>query len=83
MRIYLQTAPEGRHPPRFCLLTIQQDLLEGWTLVREMGYQGYAGQVKRWRFPTREEAERSLIESRDSQVKRGYRVVFSEGQPNP
>lgn len=83
MRIYMQTTPEGNHPPRFCLLAVQQDLLEGWSLVRETGYQGYSGQVKRWRFATRDEADRHLMEQRDAQARRGYRVVFSEGRVNP
>jgi len=80
MRIYMQTNTEGRKPPRFCLLAVQEDLLDGWTLVRETGYQGYAGQVQREHYPTRDQAERALAERREAQSRRGYRVVFSEGQ---
>ena len=83
MRIYMQTAPAADRPPRFLQLTLQQDLLEGWTLVRESGYQGASGQVRREHYPTREAAEQALIEARDAQLRRGYRIVFSVGRPPP
>lgn len=79
MRIYMQTLPTTEAPLRFCHLLLQQDLLGGWTLVRESGRQGGSGRVRRDHFATREEAEAALILARDQHVQRGYRVVFAEG----
>jgi len=83
MRIYLQTpgAPGGR--PRFCQLSLHADLLEGWNLVRETGYQGYAGQIQRTRFGSREVAEEAMAKMRDGFVRRGYQTMFTEGQSAP
>jgi len=83
MRIFLQTPGAAGGRPRFCMLSVQPDLLEGWTLLRETGYQGYGGQVKRVRFGTREVAEEALAKMRDNFVRRGYQTVFAEGQSAP
>jgi len=79
MRIYMQTPPLQDKAPRFYHLFLQQELLEGWSLVREWGYQGAGGRVKREFFSDRELAEQALLRARDTQIKRGYRVVFVEG----
>ena len=80
MRIYMQIPPEGDKAPRYYHLHLQEDLLEGWTLVREWGYQGAGGRLKREHFSDRETAEAALLNARDLQLKRGYRVVFMQGQ---
>ena len=80
MRIYMQIPPEGDKAPRYYHLHLQEDLLEGWTLVREWGYQGAGGRLKREHFGDRESAEAALMNARDQQLKRGYRVVFMQGQ---
>jgi predicted DNA-binding WGR domain protein len=82
MRLYLQTPPTGGRP-RFCQLSVQPDLLEGWTLIRETGYQGYGGQVKRVRFGNRDSAVEAMTKARDDFVRRGYRTVYSEGLSAP
>ena len=46
MRIYMQIPPSDAGPPKFYHLHLQEDLLEGWTLVREWGYQGAGGRLK-------------------------------------
>jgi len=79
VRIYMQTPPIPDTPLRFCHLLLQQDLLGGWTLVRESGRQGGSGRVRRDHFPNRDEAETALIKARDQQAQRGFRVVFAEG----
>ncbi len=79
MRIYMQTVPTGEAPLRFCHLLLQQDLLGGWTLVRESGRQGGSGRVRRDHYATRDEAEAALIREREQHGRRGYRVVFAEG----
>lgn len=83
MRIYMQTPVGADAAPRYYHLHLQEDLLEGWTLVREWGYQGSSGRVVREHFPGREQAENALLRVRDEQLKRGYRVVFIQGLEQP
>ena len=84
MRVYLQTPPvlagDEQRAPRFCHLMVQEDMLEGWTLIKETGYQGSKGRVTRSQYPEYELALAALIKERDRQVDRGYKVVFVEGQ---
>lgn len=80
MRIYMQIPPDGDRPPRFYHLHLQEDLLEGWTLVRESGYQGVSGRVSREHFSHYDEALQSLMKFRDQQLKRGYQIVFAVGE---
>ena len=75
----MQKSAEENAVPRFYHVLIQQDLLDGWTLVREWGNQGSAGRVKKQHFTNRDEAEHALLKSRDDQLDRGYKVVFREG----
>ncbi len=79
MRIYMQTMQGQDQPLRFYQLHLQKDLLGSWILVRESGFQGSRGQVKRSYFKHRNEAEQAMSRLRDMQAKRGYRVVFREG----
>lgn len=83
MQIYMQITPQDDKPLRFYHLFIHQDLLGGWTLVRERGYQGYAGKVKHEHHESFEGAMESMMQSRDAQVRRGYRVVFTRGEKSP
>lgn len=83
MRIYLQTIPNEDTSPRYYQMLILEDLLEGWTLVREWGQQGSAGRVKRDHFATRDEAEQAMLRVRDAQLNRGYRIAFMQGQEQP
>ncbi len=79
MRIYMQTQYSPEQPLRFYHLHLQADLLGGWTLVRESGLQGGKGKVTREFFQRREDAEKKLAQRRDSQLSRGYRIVYREG----
>lgn len=83
MRIYMQIAADDDTPPRYYQLVLQADMLSGWTLVREWGRVGAAGRVRREHFDSWEDAEGMLIKARDSQIHRGYRVVFTQGQDAP
>ncbi len=78
MRIYMQIPPQGDKAPRFYHLHLQEDLLEGWTMIREWGYQGAAGRVKKEHFHEQADAEAALLQARDEQLKRGYQVVFMQ-----
>ncbi len=80
MRIYMQLPVTEGKPPRFYHLFLQPDLIDGWNLVKESGFQGSGGRLKRDHYPDYESAENALIKSRDAQSKRGYQVVFMEGQ---
>ncbi len=80
MRIYLQIPAIDEQPPRYCQFVLQEDLLGGWTLIKETGRQDGGGRIKRDYFASREEAERALMKARDAQVARGYRVVFVQGE---
>ncbi len=83
MRIYLQTPPTADNHPRYCHLFLQEDLIEGWTLVKESGRQGSSGRVSRLHFSDHDQALAALIAARDAQIKRGYRVVFIKGEQAP
>ena len=80
MRIYMQIPPVGDKAPRYYHLHLQEDLLAGWSLIRESGYQGARGRVSREHFENRELAEAALMRIRDEQLKRGFRVVFMDTQ---
>lgn len=75
----MQASPEPDKPPKYYQLVLQEDLLEGWTLVREWGLQGSPGRIKRDHFPDREQAQHALLLVRDAQIKRGYQVVYMQG----
>ncbi|SFN11384.1 WGR domain-containing protein [Dokdonella immobilis] len=82
MRIYMQTRPDESEAPRFYQLSLQQDLLGGWTLYREWGQQGARSSLKREVYLDHDSALAAFEKARDSQVKRGFRVVFSQGMDN-
>lgn len=78
MRIYMQIPPQGDTAPRYYHLHLQEDLIDGWTLIREWGYQGAGGRVRKEHFPDQETAQAALIKARDEQIRRGYQVVFMQ-----
>jgi len=55
----------------------------GWTLVKESGRQGSSGRVSKLHFDDHDKALAALIVARDAQIKRGYRVVFINGEQAP
>lgn len=79
MRIFMQTPPVPGELLRFVQLQLQEDLLGGWSLIREAGVQGARGRVTRDWFEQHEDAMDALIEQRDRQLRKGYRVVYREG----
>jgi len=80
MRIYMQTDFMENKPPRYYQLILEKDLLGGWQVVREWGQQGAAGRVMREHFADQETAQYALMQIRDKQLARGYKVVFIQGQ---
>lgn len=80
MRLLLQQRPEGREAPRFVQLMLQPDLLGGWTLLRETGQIGGRSAVRREQFPDQQAAVAALENARDTQLKRGFLLMFAEGE---
>lgn len=80
MRLYMQTPGTAERPPRFYHLLLQQDLLGDWSLIRETGYQGAKGRIQRDHFKTRDSGEQALLKHRDAQLRRGYSIMFIQGQ---
>jgi predicted DNA-binding WGR domain protein len=83
MRIYMQIAATDDKAPRYYHLHLQKDLLEGWSLVREWGFQGAGGRVRKEHFAGWEQAQQALLKVRDEQLRRGYRIVFVQGHEKP
>ena len=79
MRLFLQLPPDPDRQTRFYQLVLQEDLLGGWQLLREWGTTGRKGTTRRDHFETRNQAEAALVQVRDRQLARGYRIMFREG----
>ena len=80
MRIYMQTMPAAAgEAPRYVQITLEQDLLGGWTLFREWGQQGSRASSKREIYLERDAAISAFEHARDAQLKRGFHVMFSQG----
>ena len=79
MQIYLQSQVNESGIIRFIHLILQEDLVSGWTLIRESGKQGSSGTVKREHFDNREMAIDAMIRSRDKNISRGYHIAFVQG----
>lgn len=74
----MQVQNEQQHT-RYYQLLLLQDLIAGWTLVREWGKQGSSGRVKKDHFPNRSDALNAMERIRDAQLNRGFQVVFMQG----
>ena len=80
MRLLLQQRPDGHEAPRFVQLMLQPALLGGWTLVRESGKIGGRSQLRREQFLDRDDAFIALEQARDQQLKRGFQLMFVQGE---
>ncbi len=78
MRVYMQHFAE-EEAPRFYQLWLQEDLIDGWTLLREWGRTGAKGRVKQDHFNSHEEALAALERVRDAQLQRGFKVMYVRG----
>lgn len=83
MRIYMQSPPGAPDAGKYVQLVLHQDLLGGWSLVRETGQQGSRPTVRREQFLNVEEAQQAFIRARDQAVKKGLKVMFSQGAEEP
>jgi len=81
MHLYLQTPP-GPGAPRYCRIALEQDLLGGWTLYREAGTEGGRATLKREVYLDRDAALAAFESARDAQIKRGFKVMITQGIEN-
>ncbi len=79
MRLFLQTPATIDQAPKFYQLILQQDLLGGWSLIRQWGWHGERGAQRREHFDDYSAAESALIAWRDKQLGRGFRIMYLEG----
>lgn len=79
MRIFMQTPPGSGQSPRYYQLILQEDLLGGWSLLRQWGHLGARGAQRKEHFSTLEMATDALTGHRDLQLKRGFRIMFIHG----
>jgi hypothetical protein len=83
MRVLLQQPPSGKEAPRYVQLSLVPDLLGGWELLRESGQTGGRIQLRRELFLQHDEAIHAFEKARDGQIKKGFQVMFTAGQPAP
>lgn len=83
MRLYMQNNADDGKESRFYQLLLQPDLISGWTLIRETGYQGKTGRVQQTHYDSHDEAIEALMEWRDKQIKRGFQIVYMKGMDKP
>jgi predicted DNA-binding WGR domain protein len=62
----------GKNMQRFYKLDVQPDLFGGWSLIREWGRLGRAGQVRMENYPTRGTADLAMVCHYTRKVRKGY-----------
>ena len=75
----MQTPPGSGQPPRFYQLILQEDLLGGWSVLRQWGHLGARGTQKKAHYASLDQATQALTEHRDSQLRKGFRIMFIHG----
>ncbi len=83
MRLFLQQRPLAGESPKYVQLTLEQDLLGGWLLLRESGQLGGRPQLRREQYLERDSAITAFEKARDAQLKRGFQIMFSQGSNAP
>jgi len=83
MRLLLQQKPIAGESPKYVQLILQQDLLGGWTLLRESGQIGGKVQLRREQHLDRDSAIAAFEKARDAQLQRGFQVMFAQGADAP
>ena len=83
MRLLLQQRPAAGEIPKYVQLILQQDMLGGWSLLREAGQIGGKASLKREQFLEQDAALAAFERARDAQIKRGFQVMFAQGANAP
>lgn len=77
----MQTRPTADEPGQFYQLILQEDLLGGWTVIRQWGRTGQRGRFRQEYFDDLPSAQLALNQYRERQADRGYKTTFIEGDP--
>ncbi|MEO6075425.1 MAG: WGR domain-containing protein [Dokdonella sp.] len=83
MRLFMQNKPAESETPRYYQIDLTQDLLGGWTLYREWSQNGGRISSKREVYLERDVALSAFEGARDSQLRKGFLVMFSRGLDGP
>jgi hypothetical protein len=83
MRVLMQQHPQGQESPRYVSISLQQDLLGAWLLLRESGLIGGKSQLKREQFLATEPAFEAFEKARAMHIKKGFQVMFIQGMTEP
>ena len=83
MRLLLQQKPLAGEAPKYVQLVLQQDLLGGWSLLRETGQIGGRSTLRREQFPDQATALLALEHARDLQLRKGFQLMFAQGADAP
>jgi hypothetical protein len=83
MRLLLQQRPLAGENPKYVQLSLQQDMLGGWLLLRESGQTGGKATLKKEQYLAHDEAIAAFERARDAQLKRGFHVMFAQGANAP
>ena len=70
--IYLTRTDPERNMARFYAMQLQPTLFGEWSLVREWGRIGRAGQVRVGPYPSRAAAEDAMDKLRTAKIRKGY-----------
>jgi predicted DNA-binding WGR domain protein len=71
-RVYLTRTDATRNMARYYLMSVQATLFGEWSLVREWGRIGRAGQVRATTYPKRTEAEQAMEKLYAAKMRKGY-----------
>lgn len=80
MRVFMQIPPQADRPGRFYQLILQEDLLGGWTVIRQWGINGQRGSQRMEYFDDFQQAQQALMQHREKQLKDGFSVTFLQGE---
>jgi len=75
----MQTTPSSSEPSRFFQLILQEDLLGGWTLIRQWGKLGQRGTLRKEVYNDLNQAQEAMVVYRDQQLKKGFNMMFVQG----
>lgn len=83
MHLFLQQPASGPVPPRYIRLSVGQDLLGSWELVRETGQIGGRSQIRREIFANADQALGAFEAFRNQFLQRGYVAPAATSPPIP
>ena len=76
----MQTRPHQETSGQFYQLILQEDLLGGWTVIRQWGRLGQRGRFRQEYFDDLPAAQEALEAYRKRQADLGFTATFVEGE---